>query len=247
MRYADPPRGFEWVRDGRMAALVRSDFRTWMVPLFVAAEREWAGYETSSLAGGRGSARLVRMAEHAVVVRPYRRGGLPRWVLRDTYFGPRPRPFRELELTEALRRRGAPVIEVYGAAVRWLAPGCYRGWLATRYVSAARTLWGWIAAAPAPAERDIILRKVGDAIRRLHACGGRHPDLNMNNILVDGDAQVWLIDFDRARPIRSSGSTSADLARLRRSARKLDPQGKWVTAADFDRIEAASRMGASCA
>src|SRR5206468_874564 len=145
-------------------------------------------------------------------------------------------PFRELYAMEALRQKAAPIVEVYGAAVHWLIPGCYRGWLATRYVPGARSLWTWVLAAPSTAERNAVFRQVGHALRRLHASGGCHPDLNLNNILVCPGTQgpnVLFIDFDRAHAPLRRQAVQADLARLRRSADKLDPRGERVTRLDF--------------
>jgi tRNA A-37 threonylcarbamoyl transferase component Bud32 len=240
------PSGFEWARDGRMRFLVRADVGRWLVPLLRAARDGWAGYATQPLAGGRGGARLVRA--HGVVVRPYRRGGLPARLLRDAYFGWSPRPFHELCVLAALRVSGAPVVEVYGAAVDWRLPGCYRGWLATRYIEAARTLWEWAVATPPVQERAPLWRAVGMAVRRLHDCGARHPDLNANNILLGPTAGVSFIDFDRAHTSRMhQRGREADLDRLWRSLRKLDPQGQHVTLADFETLTAAYREERACA
>jgi len=228
-----------------MRLLVRADLRRWIVPLLQAAPEGWRGYTTEQPFGGRGGARIV--PQYGVVVRPYRRGGLPAWLLHDTYFGWRPRPFRELCVTATLHERGAPVIEVYGAAVEWLVPGSYRGWLATRYSEAAHTLWEW-AATPTPTkERVAVFANIGKAIRRLHACGARHPDLNANNILLGPSSEVVFIDFDRARigHIRDREG-AADLDRLWRSLRKLDPDSRLVTAADFEVLRAGYREGPSC-
>jgi len=245
-----PPPGFEWVQHRCTTVLVRADVRDWVVPLLDAADRAWQGYDARPVAGGRGGARIVVGAQgHAVVVRPYRRGGFPARVLRDTYFGWNPRPFRELCATEALRRRAAPVVEVYAAAVRWRLPGCYRGWLVSRYVPGAASLWAWLSAAPAPAERRVVFARVGQALRRLHERGGQHPDLNLNNILVCGGANapdVVFIDFDRAQASARGRSAAADFARLRRSAQKLDPHGSHVATADFEQLEAAYRGGGTC-
>ena len=235
-----------------MRFLVRADVRSWLVPLLRAARHEWAGYTTRPLAGGRGGARLVPAPAlapaHDVVVRPYRRGGLPARLLHDTYFGWNPRPFHELCVMAALHDRGAPVVEVYGAAVEWLLPGCYRGWLATRYIEGARTFWEWAAATPPVQERAPLLRDVGKSIRRLHDCGARHPDLNANNILLGPTTDVLFIDFDRAHISPANDhEREADLDRLWRSLRKLDPQGQHVTAADFEMLRAAYREGRACA
>jgi hypothetical protein len=247
------PPGFEWVRNDRLTVAVRSDLRSWMVPLLRAAKGQWAAYATRAVTSGRGGALVVQAAgDHAVVVRPCRRGGLPARLLYDAYVGWRPRPFRELSVTETLRQRGAPVVEVYGAAVEWVWPGCYKGWVATRYMPGARTFWEWAAATPPAPERVAVLRQVGNAIRRLHDCGGRHPDLNLNNILVcpasapSGAPAVLFIDFDRARMSAGWGRTpEADIERLRRSARKLDPEGKCVTADDLARVQIAYQEGAA--
>ncbi len=245
-----PLPGFEEVRDGRVRFLVRSDVRAWLVPLLRAAGHQWTGYAPRPLSGGRGGAQVV--AAHAVVVRPCRRGGLPARLLHDTHFGWTPRPFRELRVTETLRQRGGPVVEVYGAAVEWLLPGCYRGWVATRYMHGARTLWEWATTPPPAPERSVLWEQVGKAVHRLHACGVRHPDLNANNILlcpaVAPALDVLFIDFDRARMDVGSGrEPEADLDRLWRSLRKLDPQGRYASLADFALVRAAYREESVCA
>jgi 3-deoxy-D-manno-octulosonic acid kinase len=241
----EPPRGFEWARQGRIVMLIRSDVRSWVEPALRAPASGAPADPMRRLDGGRGGAEVIAVAGHEMVLRAFRRGGLPARVLHDTYCGWSPRPFRELCVTEALRARGAPVVDVYGACVQWLFWGCYKGWIATRYIRSARTLWQWIAAAPPAAERTLVLQAVGKAIRRLHDSGGTHPDLNLNNILIQPtDAargfEVLLIDFDRA-PVarRFHRQADADLTRLRRSARKLDPHGRWVTVADLQCLETA--------
>jgi len=247
------PPGFELARDGSTTMLLRSDLRGWLLPLLAAWKDDWRGYETRALAAGRGGTRLVRAAGHAVVLRPYRRGGLVARVLHDTYIGWQPRPFAELETLAALRQRGAPVIEVYGAAVHWLLPGCYRGWLATRYLAGSRTLWEWATDAPPAPPRARVLTQVGRAVRCLHDRGGWHPDLNLNNVLLTtpegaGDLEVVFIDFDATAAVQRLPRTpQADLARLERSALKLDPAGTRLTAADLEIVRAAYAAGATCA
>ena len=246
------PPGFECVHEASTTMLVRADFRSWLLPLLRAWRDEWAGYETRELAAGRGGTRLARAAGHEVVVRPYRRGGLPARVLHDTYLGWRPRPFRELTTLVALRRSGAPVIEVYGAAVHWLAPGCYRGWLVTQYLAGSRTLWEWVRAVPQSPLRTQVFAQVGRAIRRLHDGGGRHPDLNLNNILIGPHTaaaavpEVVFIDFDGAPGVPCLRRTpQADLARLERSAHKLNRDGIRVTAADLETLRMAYATAAA--
>ena len=236
-----------------MTVLVRSDVRRWVLPLLVDVSRGRHPVATRFLAGGRGGSALYTYAEGEVVLRTCRRGGLPAYLMHDAYVGCRPRPFRELGVTDILCQRGAPVIEVYGAAVRWRLPGLYNGWLATRFFPAARTLWQWASARPGPAERIAGFRQVGRAVAALHCAGGHHPDLNLNNILIgprsaDGvEPKVVLIDFDRARLAQGSPQQAeADLQRLTRSARKLDPGGAIISVADLDAVRAAYREGTTC-
>jgi serine/threonine protein kinase len=49
----------------------------------------------------------------------------------------------------------------------------------------------------------------------MHRLGVHHTDLNCRNILLDGDGQIWLIDFDKCN---------------RR------PQGRWIQDS-LDRLE----------
>jgi len=247
------PAGFEWLREGRTTLLVRGDVQTWIAPVLRAlVEGTPPPHPTQTLPHGRGGTAVVTVDGHQIVVRPYRRGGLPARLFHNIYFGWSPRPFRELVTTETLRQRGAPVVEVYGAAVHRPRPGCYRGWLATRYLAGAQTLWEWAVAHDA-ARHAGVFQQVGCAIRRLHDCGGRHPDLNLNNILicpgpaVDTPAVVF-VDFDRARLARAQPSMFAgDLERLRRSAQKLDAAQAHVRAADLATLSAAYRQGGTCA
>jgi 3-deoxy-D-manno-octulosonic acid kinase len=227
--------------------LVRSDSRDWLVPLLLSAARgEAVGDAVCALSGGRGGAMVVRVRGNEVVLRPCRRGGLPARMLRETYFGWNPRPLRELCTLERLRRRGVPVVEPLGACVCWLVPGCFRGWIVTRYVQGARTVWEWAASGTAGAGRAAVWRQVGTAIRQLHRAGARHPDLNLHNILLSPTAEagrIVFVDFDRPRLSTMFRNAAADLARLRRSVRKLDPEGRRITTGDLDQLLAGYREG----
>jgi len=70
---------------------------------------------------------------------------------------------------------------------------------------------------PTPAQ----WQRLGAAIRRLHAAGVDHVDLNAHNLLVGDDGRVWIIDFDRCRRRGGQGWQAGNLARLQRSLRKL--------------------------
>ena len=220
---------------------MRAEFSAELEHLFDAAASDWCGYNPTSIADGRGGSVVVAPAAHVphLLVRRYLRGGLPARFVRDLYIGVRPRPFRELRITQSLYERGAPVAEPYGAAVQWLFPGCYRGWLATRFIDGARTLWRWLRdESPSAAERQAVFDELARGIRHVRSLGIQHSDLNLHNILICPPAnRVVLIDFDRAcEGTVDAADLTTELARLRRSARKLDPEGRVISDADLQRI-----------
>ncbi|MFO7588433.1 MAG: lipopolysaccharide kinase InaA family protein [Gemmatimonadota bacterium] len=219
---------FERVDGPDAAAIVRADFREAFEAhgLFgCAGPGDAAGAPLR--AGGRGDARVLPAgALGEVVVRPFRRGGWVRHFVRDRYLGGN-RAFREIVLTERLRRAGAPVPEALAAVQSRVGPGpVYAACLVTRraagFAPAAEVLRGL-----RPGEAAGHLERIGAAIRRTHEAGGAHADLNAWNVLVavgrPGLSPI-LIDWDRGR-WREGGVTPrrarANLARLRRSFRKL--------------------------
>jgi hypothetical protein len=73
----------------------------------------------------------------------------------------------------------------------------------------------------------------------MHTKGLSHADLNLHNLLVTQAGEsftVMILDLDKSRLYDSPLSPAmrrANLARLARSARKLDPAGKYLDAAAF--------------
>lgn len=245
-------RGFDQVRDGRLELLLRPPARAALEPLL----RGWASGRLPTdgrpLRGGRGGAMAVELAPGLrVVLRAYRRGGLPARINRDLYFGLSPRPFAEARAAEHLREHGVPTAEVLGAAVQWVVPGCYRAALVTREVEGAVNLWEYLRSA-APVRRVAACRQAAEVARRMHDAGAVHPDLNLQNFLVrirapegsgagtgereNGEVEVWIIDLDRVRlrPV-TDADRGAAVERICRSIRKLDPIAEVLT---FDCVEA---------
>lgn len=228
-------------RAGRAEVLVRPQLRERLAPLLAAVAESWppvvADAAIEPLPGGRGATVLVALGSERFVVRAGRRGGLPGRLLSQSYFGCSARSFREARLIATLDSRGVPVPEVCAAVAVWRLPGVYRNWLVTRWIPEARTLVDWAASEPDAESRRLGFAAVGVAIARLHAAGARHPDLNATNILLSGPPSapvVTLIDFDGAQlSARAARRGHGDLARLRRSLRKLDPGARLVSAAEF--------------
>ena len=84
-------------------------------------------------------------------------------------------------------------------------------------INGTRTLADHLLTAPLSAPD---WQRVGAVIARMHGLGVHHSDLNCRNILLDGQDQVWLIDFDKCDR-RPPGQWAQDnLERLHRSFTK---------------------------
>lgn len=212
----EAPAGFDLVREGRR------------VGVLAAAEAESlrrAGlFRAEDLTRGlpRGSTARLPLPTGEAVVRAYRRGGMLA-VGRDTYRSPR-RFLAELEATLEARRREIPVPEPLGfVALR--GRGGWRGWAAFRAVPGGRDLREVLAGCGGSEEAVRRLRLVLDVVREAHDRGLAHADLNLGNILLDGEEppRVFLIDLDRARlgAPRSAAGRFREISRLDRSIEKV--------------------------
>jgi 3-deoxy-D-manno-octulosonic acid kinase len=237
------PEGFERLVDGRgNRLLIRQDQLDYIdFSLFQSSPAKTAG---ESRYYGRGAIWLSQLANgETAVIRPYLHGGALRRLTGDRFFTWPPRPFRELAITEELRRRGLRTLEIYAACVSRPFGPFYRGWLITRQLSDAEDLWS--ALKTGLAERldfDRVLRIVAESMAALHRQGVYHADLNLKNILIRAegtDVAAYVIDFDKAKVFL--GKLPAPLARrnldrLERSVRKLDPERKFFPAEAWDRF-----------
>lgn len=191
---------------------------------------------------GRGPLRAISLTGgDTALIRVYRHGGFLRHLTQDRFLTWPPRPFRELIVTEELRRRGINTVEVYGACVSPICGPVYRGWLVTKELRDAQDLWAALqnnfvqSAGVAPT-----VKAVAATLRALHREGVYHADLNLKNILVRTDAQgvaAHVIDFDRAKLFLGdlpAALANKNLARLLRSIRKLDPERQYFSAAAWN-------------
>jgi 3-deoxy-D-manno-octulosonic acid kinase len=171
--------------------------------------------------GGRGNTWIVVGDNDEWVLRHYRRGGVVRHFNRDRYLWrglEYTRPWREWRLLSYLYKKGLPVPQPVAVQVLRYGPA-YRGDLITRLIPDAHSL----AAQLRQGESECLpWERVGTCIRRFHDAGVYHADLNAHNILVNGDGQIYLIDFDAGELRKTKASwQQANLRRLSRSLRKL--------------------------
>jgi tRNA A-37 threonylcarbamoyl transferase component Bud32 len=237
------PPGFKKVTDGRGGLMIiREDVEEFLT-LEECTKANDQDENRPVVFQGRGRLRALRLRNHdTVLVRAYRHGGLFRHLLGESFFTWPPRPFRELAITEEVRRRGVPTVEVYAACVKRTWGPFYRGWLVTRQLTDSRDLWEAI--------RDGVIRNIGIkkvlaavavSLRGLHRQGVYHRDLNLKNILVrrepDHHVRAYIIDFDKAALFLGEVPVSLvrkNLYRLLRSANKLDSGREYLSDDDWE-------------
>jgi len=219
------PEGFEQPQPG---VLVRrgfeADVRGWLE-----RARETGAHERADhTEGGRGRIARVPLRDGAFAyVRRYRHGGLLGDLLGEAYFDRPPRPWRELAATEAARVSGVEAPEVLAAIAEPLGPAWlgvpYRGVLVTRSIEGRRSLAAALREAASPEERAAWIESAADTVRRLHAAGIHHPDLNVTNFLVGArpTEPVAVIDFDRATAGAGPVGALARRLAIRRLARSI--------------------------
>jgi hypothetical protein len=230
--WGDIPQNYKSIVDRNGSRLVvRADLEECItIPVFQEVDKT----EEASAYLGRGRLRLVRFKSGETgVIRAYRHGGWFRKITGEAFFTWPPRPFRELTITEELRCRGIPTVEVYGACVAPIWGPMYRGWLITRELAGAQNLWAVLQSGLfQELKPGRVLRAVAESIYALHREGVYHSDLNLKNILIREESTVvkaYIIDFDKAKLFLGKlppAMVKTNFDRLFRSARKLDPDGR---------------------
>ena len=246
------PPAYTLLAQAHVRAAVRRDLVPTLAPWLLAPALALPR-DAEPIAGGRGAAyRIVLAGGIRAVVRLYRRGGLLARFVRETYVGVRPRPLRELVLTDEARRRGVAAVEVLAARVE--GRFTYRGALVTAEVPGTVTLIEALRAHPDDGTRRALAESTGRAIAAMHRAGVFHADLNLTNILVHAEppAVAAMVDFDRARlssGLLASGARRRNLRRLWRSLGKLDPERTLSGPRDVAAFRAAygAAAGVPCA
>jgi 3-deoxy-D-manno-octulosonic acid kinase len=183
---------------------------------------------TAVQAGGRQAAWFVDGPFGQGVLRHYRRGGMVARISRDRYAWlgeARTRAFREFKLLQSMVEQGLPVPAPVAAAY-WRSGLLYRAAILVERLPGVKPL--------ALLLDQPVWQAAASSIARMHKAGVWHADLNAFNILLDGQGQAWIIDFDRGhRGGTSPAAREKNMRRLRRSLVKVAGQ---PGAAFYDRL-----------
>lgn len=166
-------------------------------------------------ATGRAQAYFLRAHGKHLVLRHYRRGGLPRHLSDDRFIWTglsRSRPWRELALMARLRELNFFVPVPFSGRVQRRAM-TYTADILTERIPGAQSMADRVVDDASTA----IWAKIGRAVRGFHDANAHHPDLNVRNILIDDSHEVWLIDWDRGHLHSNALLNTRSLARLKRS------------------------------
>jgi 3-deoxy-D-manno-octulosonic acid kinase len=175
----------------------------------------------TKLQHGRGGVYSFEYKGINLVLRHYRRGGIPAKVIDDKYLWTtlaKTRAMQEMELLLTMYKAGLPAPRP--AAVRVHKKSLtYQADIITVLIPNAKTLSS-ILMDTAISSED--WQRVGRVIKNFHQHNCNHADLNAHNIMLNHKKDVYLIDFDRSVVRASSDKWQMkNLKRLKRSLEKL--------------------------
>jgi len=170
---------------------------------------------------GRGTTLIVKIEDMSCVLRHYQRGGAVASILADRYFWrglEQTRAWQEWNLLAKMRELGLPVPNPVAAQV--IRRGFfYRADLITEKLENSKTVSEILRKKSLPRES---WQEIGKIICRFHDSGIYHADLNAHNIMLVGEKEVFLIDFDKCEQREQSTTwRQENMARLKRSLLKL--------------------------
>lgn len=177
---------------------------------------------SDAVLGGRGSVSYHRMEDLGpVVVKHYKRGGLPGRLIRRRYIKwGKSRSQLEFELLQKARELGINVPEPLLYANR--GSMIYRAWLVTREIKSPLSLARLSLDDEKRTRR--VMPPVIEQISRLIDNRIKHVDLHPGNVLIDSQDRVFLLDFDKGK-IHPGNKTKLRQRYIKRWQRAVSKHG----------------------
>ena len=170
---------------------------------------------------GRGTVYFVKIQDQPCVLRHYNRGGLVAKLTLDKYLWMgehNTRSFKEWRLLNDMVTKRLPVPAP--VAARYVRNGIYyKADIITREIPDIESLSDRLLG---NSMTEQLWENIGECIAKFHNHGVFHMDLNVENIQIDQNNQVFLLDFDKGRvsePLRRL--SDSNLMRLKRSIAKV--------------------------
>jgi 3-deoxy-D-manno-octulosonic acid kinase len=207
-----------------------------------------ARHEAAHSLSGRGIAYAVPLPNgERVVVRHNRHGGLLAPLTGDRFLDPTRAPY-ELAVSLRLLAQGVATPDIVAYVVYPAGPLLRRSDVASSEIRESSDL-ATVLTSGTDEDRRAALGSTAQLIASLSACGARHHDLNVKNVLLARMTPIaapvaYVLDVDRVEFGRAGDSriTERNLDRFMRSARKWrELQGARVDEADLVRVAASVR------
>ena len=170
---------------------------------------------------GRGTVYFVKIQSQPCVLKHYNRGGLVAKLTLDKYLWMgehNTRSFKEWRLLNDMVKKRLPVPAP--VAARYVRNGIYyKADIITREIPDIESLSDKLLG---NSMTEQLWENIGECIAKFHNHGVFHMDLNVENIQIDQNNQVFLLDFDKGKvsePLRRL--SDSNLMRLKRSIAKV--------------------------
>ena len=170
---------------------------------------------------GRGTGYFVKIQSQPCVLRHYNRGGLVAKLTLDKYLWMgehNTRSFKEWRLLNDMVKKRLPVPAP--VAARYVRNGIYyKADIITKEIPDIESLSDKLLG---NSMTEQLWENIGECIVKFHNHGVFHMDLNVENIQIDQNNQVFLLDFDKGKvsePLRRL--SDSNLMRLKRSIAKV--------------------------
>ncbi len=176
--------------------------------------------QSEIISKGRGEILLINIQGQCSVLKHYYRGGLIANVLLDKYLWTgldSSRSFAEYKILRTMYKLDLPVPRPIAARVR--RQGLfYQADLITSQIIDVSSMADLLSKQRLTSQHWL---DIGDCIGQFHQLGFYHDDLNIENIMIENEGNVFLLDFDKGVQSQTDNNHStSSFDRMKRSVMK---------------------------